>query len=59
MLHGHLPWKAASEYELVLAVTNQPLQFFAEINLAPISANSKSFIRGCLGVEEKNRFSWE
>lgn len=55
MLFGCLPWRANSEYELVQTIATVGLMFPSTIE---ISENSRNFLKGCLTVEESDRFSW-
>lgn len=55
MVCGKLPWTGRSEYELLKNELNFPLFFPKEV---PWKDNVKSFITGCLKIEEKDRFSW-
>lgn len=56
MVCGKLPWKGRSEYELLKNILSMPLEFPKDIELQP---NVKSFIAGCLKLNEKDRFSWD
>ena len=55
-LFGKTPWTGRSQQELTQNITKQPLQFPFNVNVSELS---KSFLRGCLQLEEKNRLSWE
>lgn len=56
MLFGKTPWPAKSQYDLVNNIMKMPVKFPYNVQISDIS---KEFIKGCLQLEEKNRFSWE
>ncbi|KAL4500614.1 hypothetical protein ABPG72_003038 [Tetrahymena utriculariae] len=56
LLYGVTPWTAETEKELHHKVCNVPVQFPKHIK---ISNESIEFIRGCLQVDERRRFSLE
>ena len=56
MLFGKTPWPAKSQYQLITNINKIPLKFPYNIK---ISTKSEQFLKGCLHVTEKNRFSWE
>ena len=49
-----LPWYGNSEYELISCIQNKPLIF--PHNVSP---TTEHFLRGCLGLFENDRFSWQ
>ena len=55
MLFGKTPWPAKSQYQLITNIYKMPLKFPYNINL---SERSEKFLKGCLQLEEKDRFSW-
>lgn len=54
MVEGKLPWTGRTEYEIVHNIESKPLQFHHEH-----SKGVRDFLTKCLGVEEKDRFTWD
>ena len=54
MLHGHTPWPATSELQLINSIQHRPVIFDPAI-----SERSKDFIKRCLKKKEDDRMSWE
>ena len=53
-MSGKTPWTGNSEYELIKNIERIPLSFPVELQ-----ENTKDFIRKCLALDEKDRFSWD
>lgn len=56
MLCGKTPWPARDQLDLIENISKMPVKYPFNIQVSDLS---KDFIRGCLGKEEKDRFSWE
>lgn len=54
MLHGHTPWSARTQFELIHQIGNKPLSIDKDL-----SDESKNFIEMALQLEESNRPSWD
>eukprot|EP01017_Pseudomicrothorax_dubius_P013718 TRINITY_DN16139_c0_g1_i1.p1 TRINITY_DN16139_c0_g1~~TRINITY_DN16139_c0_g1_i1.p1 ORF type:complete len:230 (-),score=53.63 TRINITY_DN16139_c0_g1_i1:34-681(-) len=55
LLFGTIPWKALTMELLPAEILNKPLVFGYD----PVSENMRDFIRGCLQINEKDRYSWD
>ena len=55
MLYGKHPWVIQSMDDLSRKPMTIPLRF---PNIVSVSEETKDFIRGCLGVNEHQRFEW-
>ncbi|KRX06263.1 Protein kinase-like domain [Pseudocohnilembus persalinus] len=56
MLFGKTPWPARDIQSLISAIKEIPLRFPYDY---PIGEQAKHFIKGCLQIEESDRFNWE
>jgi len=54
MLHGKLPWKGKSKYELMENIKKIPLN----IECRDLAPNTIDFLNKCLKAREKDRISW-
>ncbi len=54
MLHGHTPWTASSEFELVKNLETKPLKVDADLSEPTID-----FLRRTLAINEVDRLSWD
>jgi serine/threonine protein kinase len=56
MLCGKTPWPARDQLDLIQNIASMPVKYPFNIQISDLS---KDFIKGCLGKDEKERFSWE